>query len=116
MHLRPVERHGRDAAAAFYGDEGTLIVDRGGWKIYDRKDSLIADASEIRRAHVADFLQSVRDRTFPSATIDIGARSMTLCHLGNIAYRLGRELRFNPQSLQFIDDASANEFLATSTR
>ena len=30
----------RSAAVAFYGEEGTLIIDRGGWKVYDQKNSL----------------------------------------------------------------------------
>lgn len=107
---------GRTAAAAFYGDEGTLVIDRGGWKIYDRKEALVADSSEFRRAHVDDFLQSVRQRTQPAASIDIGARSMALCHLGNIAYRLGRELRFDANEMQFLNDPAANEFLATPPR
>ena len=41
---------GRSAAVAFYGDNGTLIVDRGGRKVYARRDSLTADASELQRA------------------------------------------------------------------
>lgn len=106
---------GRTAAAAFYGTEGTLIVDRSGWKIYDRKDSLYADASEIRRAHVDDFITAIREGRSPSADIGIGHRSMALCHLGNIACRLGRELRFDPASLHFSGDEAANALLAGET-
>ncbi len=102
---------GRSAAVAFYGDNGTLIVDRGGWKIYGRRDSLTADSSELQGAHLRDFVRSVRTREAPSATIEIGHLSTTLCHLGNIAYRVGREVTFDPAGMNFGWDGEANSLL-----
>lgn len=87
---------GRTAAAAFYGDNGTLIVDRGGWKVYDRRDSLTADASEQQVAHLRNFIDCIHTRRTPDADAITGQASCTLCHLGNIAYRLGREVTPDP--------------------
>ncbi|MFW6212421.1 MAG: hypothetical protein ACOC8L_05945, partial [Spirochaetota bacterium] len=42
------------------------------------------------------------------APAEVGHRSATVCHLGNIAIRLGRKLRWDPQHEQFIDDLEAN--------
>ncbi|MCA9078932.1 MAG: Gfo/Idh/MocA family oxidoreductase [Planctomycetaceae bacterium] len=84
---------GRPTGCAFYGTEGTLIVDRGGWKIYDGKHSLQGDAADIRHAHVADFVAAVRGQRVPAASIEIGQRSMAWAHLGNLAWRTGNVLK-----------------------
>ena len=89
---------GRSTGVAFYGSEGTLVVDRSGWKVYDGRESLHADASDIRSAHVADFIAAVHERRAPSADISIGQRSMAMCHLGNLAWRSGSEIHFDPQT------------------
>ena len=96
---------GRSAAVAFYGDRGTLIVDRGGWKIYGRRDNLTSDATELQPAHLRDFVDAVKTRSTPTADIEIGHVSSTLCHLGNIAYRLNREIVFDPGKVDFGSDS-----------
>jgi predicted dehydrogenase len=80
---------GRTAGTAFYGSEGTLVVDRGGWKVYDRKESLTADASDLLRPHLQDFLDAVGSRRTPAAPIEVGANASRLAHWGNLAYRNG---------------------------
>ncbi|HWL09597.1 MAG TPA: Gfo/Idh/MocA family oxidoreductase [Planctomicrobium sp.] len=100
---------GRTAAAAFYGEQGTLIIDRSGWKIYDGPSGRFADASELHLKHLSNWLESIRTRKPPQASLSVGQRSMTLCHLGNIACRLGRELHFDPKTLQFNQDEIANQ-------
>ncbi len=106
---------GRTAAAAFYGEHGTLIIDRSGWKIYDGPPGRFADASELHQSHLQNWLDCLRTRETPRADIVTGQRSMTLCHLGNIAYRLGAELRFDPKSLRFEKNDAANELLKGNT-
>lgn len=83
----------RSSGVAFYGERGTLIVDRGGWKIYDTPDSLTAESSELLTPHLRNFVDCVRSRQTPAADISVGVVSSMLCHLGNAAYRLGREIR-----------------------
>ncbi len=107
---------GRSAAVAFYGDNGTLIVDRGGWKVYGRRDSLTADASELQQSHLRDFVDSVKQRRTPQADIEVGHLSSTLCHLGNIAWRMGREVAFDPGALNFGWDGEANALLSAEYR
>jgi predicted dehydrogenase len=107
---------GRSAAVAFYGDNGTLIVDRGGWKVYGRRDSLTAEASELQRAHLRDFIDCVKTRNTPRADIEVGHLSSTLCHLGNIAHRVGREVAFDPSAMNFGWDGEANSLLASEGR
>ncbi|MCA9073757.1 MAG: Gfo/Idh/MocA family oxidoreductase [Planctomycetaceae bacterium] len=107
---------GRPTGVAFYGDKGTLVVDRSGWKVYDQSESLTADASELRRAHLQDFYDSIRTRRTPSCDLRTGHVSSALAHLGNISYRLGREVRFDPQAEDFGIDAEANALLLREYR
>jgi predicted dehydrogenase len=58
-------------------------------------------------SHMRNFLDCVRSRRAPAATAEIGHRSATVCHLGNIALTLGRPLRWDPQAEQFPGDEEA---------
>jgi hypothetical protein len=57
----------------------------------------------------ADFLKAVKSRQDPYFPVEIGHRVSTVCHLGNIAVKLGRKLKWDPEKEQFIGDDSANE-------
>jgi predicted dehydrogenase len=107
---------GRSAAVAFFGDQGTLVIDRSGWKVYDRSDSLTARASELRQAHLLDFARSVRTRRAPQCDLTTGHISSVLSHLGNIPYRVGREVTFDPLTQRFVGDDDANALLTRTYR
>ncbi len=83
----------RSSGVAFYGERGTLIVDRGGWKIYDSTEPLTADGHELLTPHLRNFVDCVKSRQTPAADLATGLAASELCHLGNAAYRLGREIR-----------------------
>lgn len=102
----------RSSGVAFYGERGTLIVDRGGWKIYDAADSLTADGHELLTPHLRNFIDCVRSRQTPAADLATGLASSALCHLGNTAYRLGREIRVN----DLPRDTEAQALLVPPTR
>lgn len=102
---------GRSSGVSFHGDRGTLVVDRGGWKVYDSSENVTADASDLQTAHLRNFIASVRSRQAPAADLRVGQTAATLCHLGNIAYRVGREVRFDAQNLNFGSDETANALL-----
>jgi predicted dehydrogenase len=105
---------GRSSGVAFYGDKGTLVVDRGGWKVYDHSENVTADASDLQVAHLRNFIDCVKSRTTPAADLMTGITSSTLCHLGNIAYRLGREIQFRPDRMSCGDDQAANRLISLS--
>ena len=107
---------GRSAAAAFYGELGTLVVDRGGWKVYDFAETIASDSSEQPIAHLRNFIDCVKNRSRPAADIETGHISSALCHLGNIAYRVGREVTFAPETATFAGDRDANLLLSRSYR
>ena len=84
---------GRSSGVAFHGDNGTLVVDRGGWKVYDHGEVIAADASDLLATHVSNFVTCLRTRQAPAADVATGLTSAALCHWGNKAYRAGHEMR-----------------------
>ncbi len=58
--------------------------------------------------HHNNWLDSIRTRKPCAADIETGHRSATICHLGNIAMRLGRPLQWDPEKEEFVGDAAAN--------
>lgn len=109
-------QEGRSAAVAFVGDRGTLIVDRGGWKVYGQKDSPAAGASDLLEPHLRNFVDCIKTRDETACGIETGHVSSALCHLGNLAYRLGRSINVNPVSGSITDDTAARQFAAREYR
>jgi predicted dehydrogenase len=66
--------------------------------------------------HQTDFLEAVRTRRRPASDGDVARRSLTVCHLGNIAYWLGRPLRWNPETEEFVGDEAANRLRSRESR
>jgi hypothetical protein len=68
------------------------------------------------QSHTRDFLQCVRARRRPNADVEIGCRTATICHLGNIAYQLRRPLKWDPDREEFPGDEEANRLLDRARR
>jgi predicted dehydrogenase len=85
-----------------------------------QKASAPASGSQLDAgvAHVRNFLDCIRSRHDPIAHVEIGHRSSTVCHLGNIAVRLGKKkvLRWNPATERFTNDDEANAMLTRPMR
>ena len=98
----------------FYGANGyavdAICYDADGKEIPDENPPPNGDAVLL---HLANFRDAVRTRNrdaVPAKPID-GHVSAAFCHLGNIAYRLGRDVTFDPRAETFGDDAEANALL-----
>ena len=59
--------------------------------------------------HMQDWLDCMRSRKMPLADVEIGHRSISVCHLANITRQLARRLRWDPEAERFIGDAEAND-------
>jgi len=57
--------------------------------------------------HMQDFLDCIKTRKNPVADVEIGHRSATVCHIGNIVARLGRGVKWDPKAEKFLDDEQA---------
>ena len=63
-----------------------------------------------------DFLKCVKSRKDPYFPVDIGHRVSTVCHLANIAIKVGRKLKWDPKAERFENDEQANNLLARPMR
>jgi hypothetical protein len=66
--------------------------------------------------HVRNFLDCVKSRQDPVAPVEIGHRSATVCHLGNIAMQLKRKLQWDPDKEEFVGDDEANQMRSRPMR
>ena len=97
----------------FWGDNGWIEISREHFLASD--DSLLPPkvetsegAYETQIPHLENFVNAMKTNTDPVVPVEIGHRSCTMCTLGNIAYDLGRPIKWNPQTETFVDDAEAD--------
>ena len=113
---RNLPMEGRQGATVFYGTDASLIVDHRGWEVRYSNGDPVKKVEAEGGSHVENFLECMRTRKKPNADIEVGRLSTTICHLGNIAYRLGRDLKFHPKTESFPGDAEANALLTKEYR
>ena len=68
------------------------------------------------RPHVRNFLDCVKSRARPAADVESGHRSVTSCHLANIALKLGRVVRWDPEKEDVVADREAQALLTKEYR
>lgn len=115
---------GSENTVAVYGSEGMAVVGRwnGGhhaFRVYDSKGKLVSEDQEPSpdfNHHARNFIDCIRSRKMPAGDIEAGHRSTALCHLGNIAARTGRTIRFDAAREVIAGDADANRYLAREYR
>jgi len=66
--------------------------------------------------HFADWEESIRTGKLPVGDVEIGHRSATVCHLGNIALRTGRKIRWDPAAEKVLDDPEAAAMVSKAYR
>jgi hypothetical protein len=79
-------------------------------------ESGIAIYPQAQDDHVQDFLDCVKSRKLPVADVEIGHRSATACHVGVIAYRLGRTVRWDGKKEAFLGDKQAQNMTTKEYR
>ena len=117
----PYGNYGFDSGNAFYGTEGYMIFSRRGYfQVYlgkkDEPGPGLRGGPRGHPEHMYDFLDCVRTRKQPVANAEVAHLSCGLTHLGEIAYRAGRVLHFDPQKEKFINDAGADKMLTKEYR
>jgi predicted dehydrogenase len=107
----------------FIGDKGTLYVTRG--KLTADPKDILKDVDQPKgkggwgdssATHTQNFLACVKSRQLPVADVAVGHRSATVCHLGNIAVRLGRKLTWDPVKETFVADSEAAKWVSKEYR
>ncbi len=117
----PYGLHGFDSGNAFYGTEGYMVFSRRGYfQVYLGKGEVkgpgMAHGPTGHPEHMYNFLDCVRSREQPIANAEVAHLSCGLVHLGEIAYRAGRVLHFDPSAEHFVDDAAADGMLSKEYR
>jgi len=111
---------GPHGGAVFMGDKGKITIDRGLCEVepMELARELLGDAvlRDARENHMQNWVDCIKSREKPVADVEIGHRSTTVCHLGNIARWLGRKLRWDPVKEIFPDDDEANSYLERPQR
>lgn len=115
---------GGGRGASIHGTKGTVILDRGGYVVYDNDDNLIEYANEAQTGrevsgtgtvgggsltdrHIANFMAAIRGEEEPHSPIDEGRKSVLLCHLGNIAQSTDGALDVDPETGRIVENDDA---------
>lgn len=119
--------HGPMGGAVFIGEKGKLEINRNKFssnppEIAEQLKKKVDVAEEERkwsdnlalwqaRWHLQDWLDCIRSRKRPVADVEIGHRSVTVCHLANITRAAARPLQWDPVRELFVGDEPANAYL-----
>ncbi len=108
--------NGNPGGAIFIGDQGKIEIFRG--RVTSNPAELVNepigdDELHLYKSdnHTENWLECIKSREKPIADVEIGHRSTTLCHLGNIARWVGRKLKWDPEKEVFPGDEEANTHL-----
>ena len=112
---------GRGNAVRFIGSKGNIDISRSFFE--STPEGLVnteIKAGDVRlynsRDHYADWLEGIRNRTQPICDVETGHRTSSVCTIANIAYKLKRELNWDPKKEVFKKDKEANGLLGKQMR
>jgi predicted dehydrogenase len=117
----PVE--GKSRGTLIYGTEGTALLDGDNYIIWDKKKKIVkqlksseivdptntisGSGADMDTAHVSNFIETVRGNQQLNCPISEGYVSVNNLHLGNIAWRVGRELNCDTTNGHILHDHDA---------
>ncbi|APW60787.1 Gfo/Idh/MocA family protein [Paludisphaera borealis] len=129
--------NGHDYGILFCGTDGSLMLDRSGYEVIPDKTVLpygiklvhgdrplrkidleasTAKGVDGQDAHVRNFLDCLASRAKPTTDVQTAHYSTNTCHMGNIAYKVGRKLFWDAATETFKNDSEANKHLAREAR
>ena len=112
--------YGRDHGIAYIGNNGTLILNRGGWEVIEEKQSKskvskpfakVSDDGLVK--HWENYVGVVRSRRFEDlhCSIEAGAHVATVAQMGNISFRSGKRVVWDKAAGQFTDEEINRQYL-----
>jgi predicted dehydrogenase len=114
--------NGRAWGMSFTGSDGTLIVNDSGWEVLIEKRKANLEpvkqrgGEDPRPAHVKNFVDCMKSRQAPVQNLENGHFVSTVAHLGNIALRTGRTLKWDAKTESIVGDPEANKLTTVSYR
>ncbi|RZK72817.1 MAG: twin-arginine translocation signal domain-containing protein [Pedobacter sp.] len=121
-----------DRGIIFYGEKGSLDTGGDSYKIYDLNGKLIKEVKSLMKEdaidgrntsspslgldnyHVIDFLDAIRNNRKPNCDVEIGHKSVVAMQLGNIALRVGRDLKIDSKNGHIVNDKDAEKLWSRS--
>jgi len=118
---------GEDRGVIFYGENGSLDTGGDNYKVYDLAGKLVSEVKSVMKEdaidarntaspslgmdslHVADFLDAARNNRRPNCDVELGYKSVVAMQLGNISWRLGRDLKIDPANAHILHDEEAQK-------
>lgn len=109
--------YGAGRGTIIYGSEGTVWVDRNGYKLFDRSGKQVKDSKsatqeagtalggggDMSTQHAQNFFNTIRGKEELTSPISEGAISQSMVHYGNIAYRIGHGFDVDPKTGRIFD-------------
>jgi len=106
---------GKNNTVRFIGKEGQMDISRSIFEVPEKLKDLTLKSDDLKlpapENHYLDFIHSIRSRSKPICDVETGHRTATVCNIGNIAYHVGRPLKWNPKKEKFKHDDEANALL-----
>ena len=111
----------RPHGLSFSGSDATLILDASSWEVIPEKEKGVAamkgtSVTDGRPAHVRNFLDCVKSRGTPVENLELGHFVSTVAHLGNVAFRAGRQIEWDPKKEKIKGDRRASRLLTVKYR
>lgn len=113
--------HGGPSGCVFVGTKGSLHIDRG--VLTSDSPDLIKEPLRANEVHLFEspghhrnWLDCIRSRKLPLCDVEIGARSVAIIQLGNLAYWHHRRLKWDAKRWEFLGDKEANGWLDRERR
>ncbi len=119
------KQYGRGRGAAIHGTEGTVVIDRDGYDVFDLDDKLLESFKKsdeknstqdllsmdsMTDAHFQNFVNGIRDGEKLHSPINEGNISVTILLLSNIAWKLNRTLNLNKENAHILNDEEAMKY------
>jgi predicted dehydrogenase len=108
IHAEEAEKGKKVDGVLFVGASGSIMVNRG--KISSDPVEILKTPLTEKDVHLyespghqRDWLNCIRSRKKPICDVEVGARSVTVCHLGNIAYWTHQKFKWDPKEWKFVD-------------
>jgi predicted dehydrogenase len=112
--------YGRDHGIAYIGNNGTLILDRGGWEVIEERQSKNKVSKPLAKAsdngldkHMANFISVIRSRKMEelNCSVQDGAHVATVAQMGNISFRSGQRVIWDKSKERFTDEKLNRQYM-----
>lgn len=116
------EDFGRGWGVRFIGSKGSIDISRNYFQsdpknlVKIKDDEIAKPLYRVGTDHYQDWLTAIKTRRQPVCNVEVGHRSATVCNIANMAYQLGRPLKWDPVAQQFPGDQEANSLMSSKNR